>query len=192
MRQLAVLAVVLPSLVIAQPSQGARTPPSTWSKDGYQQLRFGMGPGDVEDALRLQDTSLSTRLPLKFRKGAYEVVGHSVQIASVTMSVFLFFAEEALYRVWVRGPDYPSPNAEELQTMAALTLREKYGRPREEGGIRLGGVWIRGDLKIQHIGGPALRMATSIFYESQRLSEAPDRKQDQERERRRKRALNDL
>lgn len=36
----------------------ARTPPSTWSTAGYQQLRFGMGPGDVEDALKKGDGPL--------------------------------------------------------------------------------------------------------------------------------------
>lgn len=188
MRRIATLALFMPSLVMAQPDQAGRTPPSTWKEDGYQQLKFGMGPKDIKDALRKPGNSLSTSRPLRLLNGAYQVEGHSVQIASVRVSIILFFSKRGLYRVWIRGPEYPHPDGEAIHSTAMLSLRQKYGRPTEDGR----GVfdeWLRGDLTINLTGGPSSRIDTSITYSSRSLSEVPDQKLDQERKARLKKAL---
>jgi hypothetical protein len=131
---IAVLVAATPGSARAEASSAPRTPPGTWSAAGYQQLRFGMGPGDVEDALRKGEGPLYLDKPLEMETpmpglsvaapgyGRVSVAGRSAT------AVVLAFWQDRLYLVALvfTGSD-TDPGSPEWFGEASRLLAVKYG-----------------------------------------------------------------
>ncbi len=132
----------------------ARTPPDTWSTAGYQQLRFGMGPGDVEDALKKgegplyldKELELATPMP-GIALGA--PTGSRVNVAGRgTTAVVFAFWQNQLYLVAIvfTGGDKDPGTPEWFKEVSRL-LSEKYGASESCGKEECS--WTKGDLNVR-------------------------------------------
>jgi hypothetical protein len=120
----------------------ARTDPSTWSKDGYLQFRWGMGPGDVAAALHAPDAVLKTedRFQLSVDDASpaednYAVVVFGFEIAGYDMLRALFgFDHGRLFRIELNPvvPGAPWPRWKEWHLKFSDLLTKKYGKPLSE------------------------------------------------------------
>lgn len=154
---LAILIVTSPSLAAEPP--GSRTmPPASWSAEGWQQLRFGMGVADVEEVLRKgegpiyldEGKGLDTTAPMPGLVLATPGAS-SVNVAGRKASaVVLGFWQGQLYLVTLvlSGGDKDPGNPAWLKDASRL-LTEKYGEPKSCGSEEC--TWAKGDLGI-HLG----------------------------------------
>ena len=104
---LLVVGLLMDSTARAETAQLRRTKKESWSESGYQQFRWGMGPGDVEDALHRSDAMLTGKGALqRVRDGrlseylisevVFEIAGYP------TEAVRFLFVDDALYAVNIR------------------------------------------------------------------------------------------
>jgi hypothetical protein len=154
----------LPLLVLALPvaraesPAPAKSPPSSWSEEGYQQLRFGMGTGDVEEVLRKgegplyleKDKGLDTQTPMPgitLATPGYTSVNVAGRKAS---AVVLGFWQGGLYLVAiVLSAGDKDPGSAEWFKEASRLLTLKYGAPGPCGKDECN--WKKGDLGV-HLG----------------------------------------
>ena len=154
---LTLLVVALPSARAEAPSP-AKTPPASWSEEGYQQLRFGMGTADVEEALRKgdgplyleKDKGLETQTPMPgitLATPGYSSVNVAGRKAS---AVVLGFWQGGLYLVAiVLSAGDKDPGSAEWFKEASRLLTLKYGAPGPCGKDECN--WKKGDLGV-HLG----------------------------------------
>ena len=185
MNKLVLMAMLaLPVLVQAQASGSTppltRTDPSAWSKDGYQQLRFGMGPGDVAEALKKPGFTLTTKeaLVLHLEEPNSETLteavisGHMVRLMDAPVSITVRFHKGRLYNVslWPVNADGSRLARSYGHTFElSVLLEEKYGKPAsvEEGGWS----WKRDDFMID-----LLKIGTLTYRSNQLEKEAGEDK----------------
>jgi len=128
---------LLLTLVAAPPADDGltRTPPKGWARAGYQQLRWGMGPGDVKDALAAGGKVLKTAAPFELGEG-YDPRGEGgARVAAPELvlaghpSVLGFrFFKGRLVAVALLPADEPADPAAWDASIRAL-LTERYGPP---------------------------------------------------------------
>lgn len=183
MKRLAIVLLLVPLLAAAQASLLVKTPALAWSKDGYQQLRFGMGTGDVEEALRKPGFPLSTRKALELKQEgegllSAMVKGHAVKVAGYPMEVKLGFVQGKLYVVELHPLDdeggravAPPGFSEQVYTL----LYDKYGTPSDSEATYA--QWIKGDLEIflGRVAAVVSYKSTSLFKQATALINRRDR-----------------
>lgn len=157
-------------LVGSLPVFPANTKHSMWSKEGYQQLRFGMGIGDVEAALKAPGFSLSSKQALAVCKPGFSsslgersdeaegdnnvcrtVNAHSVTVSGWPLDVNLMFQSGLLYEVSLlpsfRVTDLKRERAVQDVVAAALEmLSKKHGTPKALSNELL--EWQRLDMRV--------------------------------------------
>lgn len=155
MRQAWVVAVTAVLASGCQDTSLPRTDPKAWSTGGWQELRWGMGPGDVELAVRVFQGELGGLRTRRLPAFEAEVPGSAdtdyvtlpgkIAIAGRQCAVRLGFYRGELYVVGiesrfpgVKGEDGdPSLKASRAAERArwfekvAVLLQEKYGAPAE-------------------------------------------------------------
>jgi hypothetical protein len=179
MRALLLGLVVLAPQIVLPDSTLRRAPRSTWESAGYQQLRFGMGPGDVEDALHEPGIVHSDEsLVLKHETPSDGVRIYLVRVPGFELSrcpvqLWLAFYKDRLHWVRILPLDEALQDAEWDRSVRRLLVR-KYGKPSAcpppDSAHGYGAdacVWNRPGLTIKHIGNPN----NSIFYVSPALEE---------------------
>jgi hypothetical protein len=148
------LVVAFPGSVRAEPPGNPRTPPGTWSEAGYQQLRFGMGPGDVEDALRkgegplYLDKALELATPMPGISLAAPGASRVAVAGRSATAVVLAFWQDQLYLVALvfTGGDPDPGNA----AMVPGGDASPDGEVRRLGNLRRRGMRLdEGDLNVQ-------------------------------------------
>lgn len=161
------LALGWPFPVRADPLVMARTPPATWKTGGYQQLRFGMGPGDVADALRDSGKALHSDSGLRFTEpngdisGAH-VEGHGLVIAGKAVEVTVLFYRGCLFRIILQAMPTQSPALSEPWFKAVVeSVSAKYGTAKSCDPQAGDCYWLRGDAFIS-----VHRMFTVVSYNS--------------------------
>lgn len=174
--QLAVAALALFAFGNAWATHPAlpKTPPSTWKQAGYKQLRFGMGPGDVEDALR-QGGALETFEPISWLEPRGDtlqgvLLRPSVEVAGRDVSIGVHFVNNRLYEVSLSERFEKGQSASrgrEWIDAATLLLTAKYGKPTKcEWGAC---AWINGDFQIKTFAGMEI-LYSSVELASEALS----------------------
>lgn len=131
------LAAALLLLTAAPPPADGlgRTPPQGWAKAGYQQLRWGMGPGDVKDALAAGSKVLRTTEPFELGEGfdaqgegGARVAAPGLVVAGHPSILGFRFFRGRLAAVALLPADEPSDPAAWEATLTSL-LVERYGPP---------------------------------------------------------------
>lgn len=134
------------------PADGlGRTPPAGWAKVGYQQLRWGMGPGDVKDALAVEGGPLTTTEPLVLgegydpaAEGGARVAAPGLVVAGHASILGFRFLRGRLTAVALLPAEDPGDPAAWAATLTAL-LTERYGAPSVTGART---VWARDGLQV--------------------------------------------
>ncbi len=128
-----------------------RTPPQGWSKSGVQQLRWGMGPGDVKDALAGGSGLLQTTEPFELGadfdlagEGGARVAAPAYQVAGYGSLLGFRFVKGRLSAVAMMPDQDPADPAAWKARLTAL-LTEKYGPPTLLGERT---VWAREGLQV--------------------------------------------
>jgi hypothetical protein len=130
------LAAALLLSLAATPDDGlARTPPASWVRAGYQQLRWGMGPGDVKDALAAGGKVLKLAAPFELGagydpqgEGGARVAAPELVVAGLGSVLGFRFFKGRLVAVALLPADGPAdPDAWEATIRGLLV--ERYGPP---------------------------------------------------------------
>ncbi len=155
----------------------ARTDPSSWSKDGYLQFRWGMGPGDVGAALQAKDAAL--RSDDRFQRGAddyspadesYIVIVFGFEIAGIDMRRARFgFLDGRLFEVELNPtvPGAPWTRWQEWHAQFSELLTKKYGKPFSDH-AGLGRVWLKSWMPSASLGvmlAASERNSELVYYE---------------------------
>jgi hypothetical protein len=130
------LAVLLLLAAAPPPADGlGRTPPQGWARTGYQQLRWGMGPGDVKDALAAGGKVLQTAEPFELGagydphgEGGARVAAPGLVVAGHPSVLGFRFFRGRLAAVALLPADDPGDPAAWDATLTEL-LVERYGPP---------------------------------------------------------------
>jgi len=152
---LAALAIASPGSALADEFLSAQTPRSTWSTSGYQQLRFGMGPGDVALAIKEPGALSPTTVLERWGDSGTDALlahlrNHGVTLGERPVRLVAFFRPYrlGLWSVMVCA-DFPKDEPARLRATWLRRIRsllvEKYGAPDAGGPDPR---WTRGDLDI--------------------------------------------
>jgi len=129
-----------------------RTEPRGWASTGFHQLRWGMGPGDVKDALADEGDLLRSAEPFALGEG-YEPAGEGgARIAAPGFTVaghpsilgFRFFRDRLVAVALLPADDVGDPAAWAATLKALLT--ERYGPPSTSADDQT--TWLRDGAKV--------------------------------------------
>lgn len=184
MRNVAALLLCLPLAVSAQEDLKGRTPPSSWSKAGYQGLRFGMGPEDVEAELRHSGTMPANAPPLRdsfigYRPGNpvrwAKLYEYPVKVADHEFCLNVTFFQGRLISVGLEGSSagWTDEKMRRFEEKFRELLTVKYGKPQSCDPVcrwTVGDLSIRLDVASVHYESVSIHQEFEV-YRSQRIRE---------------------
>lgn len=114
-----------------EPTEPPKTDPKTWAKQGWQALKWGMGPGDVLSALGASEFSEVRDLPISHRgEGQRAVLPLKETLFGQPLTAIVAFSDGRLRMIILEPRALTTPLECSVWAMSVRDgLRTKYGEP---------------------------------------------------------------